>query len=247
MKTQQSLTPLEAIAATMSAQHQLQMAERAQRKAQNAAKTAKRALAQMQKMHEDRLTHDSWLLTTKTYGFMFFVLHGPSQIATCFFLNLNYQFGFFFSAHIPQCYMAVAGDGEPWEHARSGAPHESEDDTPWVAWGPSDWGQDGLFSHQSSWWICRSRWDNEATTFFPGSATYIPTAVPEGTTHYDGSEFDDQEPVEVEVEVADSRFQENAEEEEEDFNEDPCFEVEDEPVVVPAPKKRPRHLWSFPI
>ncbi len=59
MKTQQSLTPLEAIAATMSAQHQLQMAERAQRKAQNAAKTAKRALAQMQKMHEDRLTHDS--------------------------------------------------------------------------------------------------------------------------------------------------------------------------------------------
>ena len=60
MKTQQSLTPLdlEAMVAAMSAQHQLQMAERAQRQAQNAAKTAKRALAQMQKMHEDRWVHN---------------------------------------------------------------------------------------------------------------------------------------------------------------------------------------------
>lgn len=81
---------------------------------------------------------------------------------------------------------------------------------------------------------------DEATTFVPGSATYVPTLVPEGTTHYDGS--DDEEPsVEIEVPVAEDGEEGFLEHE---FTDDPCIEVEDEPQVVyyPAPKKRPRHM-----
>lgn len=56
---------------------------------------------------------------------MFFVSHGPWQIATSFFLILNYQFGFSFLMPIH----LMAGDGEPWEQTCSGASHESEDDS----------------------------------------------------------------------------------------------------------------------
>ena len=155
----------------------------------------------------------------------------------------------FFSAHTPQCYIWQLQ--EMVSHANTHAAEllmNRKMTHPGLPGGPPI-GARTAFSHTrvpDEFAEADGTDLGEATTFFPGSATYIPTAVPEGTTHYDGSEFDDQEPVEVEVEVADSRFQENAEEEE-DFNEDPCFEVEDEPVVVPAPKKRPRHLWSFPI
>ena len=45
---------MQAMAAAISMQHQWQQAQVAQRKAQNAAKAAKRALARVQQMHEDK-------------------------------------------------------------------------------------------------------------------------------------------------------------------------------------------------
>jgi len=45
---------MQVMAAAVSMQHQWQQAQVAQRKAQNAAKAAKRALARVQQMHEDK-------------------------------------------------------------------------------------------------------------------------------------------------------------------------------------------------
>ena len=82
----------------MSAQHQLQMAERAQRKAQNAAKTAKRALVQMQKMQEDRLVHAYWLKHV-VLCFLFHMVHG--KLRPVFFNSELPIWLFIFDAHIP--------------------------------------------------------------------------------------------------------------------------------------------------